>query len=75
VRAEGERDPWRDGACAPSGSVVVVVVVVVVIEVILAPWILSHPRVHRFSDYDNDYDNDNDNDNDNDSDNDDGVCV
>ena len=33
-------------------AVAVVVVVVVVIEVIVAPWILSHPKLHRFSDYD-----------------------
>jgi hypothetical protein len=37
------------------------VVVVVVIEVIVAPRILSHAKLHRCSDYD---DNDNDNDND-----------
>jgi uncharacterized protein YxeA len=48
----------------PLGSVVVVVVVV--IEVIVAFWIFSHPKLDRFSDYDNDNDNDNDND---------GVCV
>jgi len=39
-------------------------VVVVVIELIVAPRIFSHPRMHRFSDYDFDNDNDNDNDND-----------
>ena len=48
---------------AYSGVFVVVVVVVVVIEIIVVPRILSHPEVHRFSDYDYDYDNDNDNDN------------
>ena len=41
---------------------VVVVAIVVVIEGIVAPGILSHAKLHRFSDYD--YDNDNDNDND-----------
>ena len=49
----------------------VVVVVVVVVEIIVAPRILSHSKLHRFSDYDNDndddyYDNDHDNDHDND---------
>ena len=40
----------------------VVVVVVVVIEVIGAPPILPHAKLHRFSDYDHDNDNDNDSD-------------
>jgi len=30
----------------------------------VAPWILSHAKLLRFSDYDYDYDYDNDNDND-----------
>jgi len=52
-----------DGAPAVwSVAVVVVVVIVVVIELIVAPWIVSHPKLHRFSDYDLDNDNDNDND-------------
>jgi hypothetical protein len=49
----------RDGVNTPSrpGTVdVVVVVVVVVIEVIVVPRILSHPKLHRLSDYDNDND-------------------
>ena len=35
-----------------------VVVVVVVIEFIVAHWILSRPKLPRFSDYDNDNDDD-----------------
>jgi len=31
-------------------------VVVVVVEIIVARWILSHPKSRRFSDYDNDND-------------------
>ena len=34
------------------------VVSVVVVEIIVAPRILSQPKLHRFSDYDNDNDND-----------------
>jgi len=47
----------------PLEESVVVVVVVVVVEIIVAPWILLHAKLHRFSDYD--YDNDNDNEKDN----------
>jgi hypothetical protein len=38
----------------------VVVVVVIGAEVLVAPPIRSHLKLHRFSDYDNDNDNDND---------------
>jgi len=61
ARENTARDPGAvPRALSTLRSCRVVVVVVVVVEVIVATWILSRAKFHRFSDYD--YDNDNDND-------------